>query len=75
MIIMAELNKSKDLNKKERSSRNQKLLSMLDEIDKKNYNATTKAVAQIMAIMDIWSDLDINWMEILDKIKNQNGRK
>ena len=35
----------KELSEEEMSKRNQKLLSMLDEIEKKNYDAMTTALA------------------------------
>lgn len=72
---MNEVNKSKDLSEEEQSRRNKKLLAMLEEIDKQHYDATTTAVAQLMAIREVWSDLDINWLEFIKKIKKNSENK
>jgi len=45
------------------------LLSMLEKIDKGNYDPTTTALAQIMAIRDVWSDLDIDWLTLINQLK------
>lgn len=63
--------KTEDLNEKEKSLRRKKLLSMLEEIDKKGYDATTTALAQIMAIREVWSDLDVDWSELINEV-NKN---
>lgn len=68
---MTEFNNFKDLSEKEKSIRRKKLLSMLEEIDKKSYDATTTALAQLMAIQDVWSDLDIDWLNRINKIKKK----
>jgi len=71
VIIMTEVNNFKDLDEEEKSIRRKKLLSMLEEIDKKNYDATTTALAQLMAIQEVWSDLDIDWLNLTNKIKKK----
>jgi len=68
---MTEVNNFKDLDEEEKSIRRKKLLSMLEEIDKKNYDATTTALAQLMAIQEVWSDLDIDWLNLTNKIKKK----
>ena len=60
-----------DLSEKEKDIRRKRLLSMLEEIDKKGYDATTTALAQIMAIRETWSDLDIDWLHFIDKLKKK----
>ena len=71
VIIMTKFNNFKDLSEKEKSIRRKKLLSILEEIDKKNYDATTTALAQLMAIQKVWSDLDIDWLDPTNKIKKK----
>lgn len=68
---MTEFNNPKDLSEEEQSKRNKKLLSMLEEIEKQNYDAITTALAQLMAIREVWSDLDINWLDVIKKIKKK----
>jgi len=61
----------KDLSEKEKDIRRKRLLSMLEEIDSKDYDATTTALAQMMAIREIWGDLDIDWLQFVDKLKKK----
>ena len=42
---------------------------MLEKIDKGDYDPTTTALAQIMAIRDVWSDLDIDWLTLINQLK------
>lgn len=71
---MREVRKVKDLDEKERKARLKKLKSMIEEIDKRNYDATTTAIAQIMAIRDVWKDRDIDWLDFIDKIKKRTSK-
>ena len=66
---MIKFNNFKDLDEKEKSIRRKKLLSMLEKIDKGDYDPTTTALAQIMAIRDVWSDLDIDWLTLINQLK------
>lgn len=64
--------KMKDLTEEEKSIKRKKLLSLLEEIDEKDYDATTTALAQIMAIKEVWSDLNVDWFALIDKIKKKS---
>ena len=43
------------------------LLNLLQEIEKKDYDVHTTAFAQIMAIREVWKDLEIDWSVFFDR--------